>query len=838
VRASAALSYLPYPVIAGFLAMIGAAVCQGALGILRPGEGQSGLPMVIGVTMACVSIGLKHYGVPTNFSSVLLIVFSLVLFHGWAFAAGRSLADLQRDGWLLPAGAGFAGPLDIWRVDWAAADLRQAFPDVHAIALIFVACINRALTVSAIESVAAAAPYSTNSEMQRLGLATVGVGLLGGVAMNPVAGMTTLCKEGSRDDPVVSRCASALISAGCLLIWVSGCRLTAYLPKFLLGGLLMVMGGGMLVDWAWLVKRRLQWTGVAVIYGMLLVSIHEGLTSGIGLGVVLALVLTNVRFAQLQVLQYHVSGTHFRSAEMHTDEQRAVLRQYGYKTQVVGLTGFLFEGVAISLCKYLKEVIRTLPDLETLVLDCFACQGINDSACSHLVKVARLCEARCVSLVLCNLSPGDERLLRSWHVESEFCCMEDNLTSALAKAERSLLERCAEPQNPPLPRSEDGRPEREALAEWLGAEAADELLAAAKLTTVPAGTMLSAQGQHASRIFVAVPGHSDVELELQTGSSHRPAVLHRTTLGAVCAPEGLLQCQCRGTWRAHGDSVGLVLEPPSRCAQLQHALAPLLAAGLSQQFHEMDQLSGRYTVSRGGGWHGVTFDASTKVGAPARMESTGGIANAGAAQPPRWGRPTPEEEEDGGSSEGTPSLDRAASEGWDWNPSEISVAAVLQRSNSGTLRLPVAGQGARAGRQGLDSLLLNRLTVSDVAAVGTGVGAGVGRSRSKSANGPGLADLFSDEPASEPAVEPERPAPAPAAAEGLEALREPLVAPAEGGPCPPGGAPRPDTPRTRTLLDSLKSTTLARALLTGEQNPADQALELPRERCLSKSSVA
>ena len=41
-------------------------------------------------------------------------------------------------------------------------------------------------------------------------------------------------------------------------------------------------------------------------------------------------------------------GMHFRSGEMYSSAQRAILKKYGERTEVVGLTGFVFEGVAIS----------------------------------------------------------------------------------------------------------------------------------------------------------------------------------------------------------------------------------------------------------------------------------------------------------------------------------------------------------------------------------------------------------------------------------------------------------------------------------------------------------
>ena len=227
----------------------------------------------------------------------------------------------------------------------------------------------------------------TSKEMSWLGLATGFGGVVGGVPMNATSAMTDLNKEGVKGDSWTARCTASIITALHLLMWASGFPLVDYLPRFLLGGLLMQMGGGMMLDWAILVTRRLQWTGTVVVWAMVSISVLSDMTHGIALGLVLALGFVSVRFTKLEVLKYHVSGIHFRSGAAYSDVQRGILKKYGDRTQVVGLTGFVFEGVAIAFASYLKEVVRSTEELKTLVIDCAACQGLNDSACSHFLKV-------------------------------------------------------------------------------------------------------------------------------------------------------------------------------------------------------------------------------------------------------------------------------------------------------------------------------------------------------------------------------------------------------------------------------------------------------------------
>ena len=373
----------------------------------------------------------------------------------------------------------------------------------------------------------------------------------------------------------------------------------------------MQMGGGMLMDWAVLIGWRLQRSGKLVIWGMILTSLVTDMTIGIACGTVAALCFVIVRFSKLEVLKYHVCGVHFRSGELYSSGQRAILKKYGDQTEVVGLTGFVFEGVAISLALYLKEAIQH-PDGERpkmLIIDCAACQGINDSAMSHLAKVAQDCRDKGVQLVFCSLSPYDEDLLRSWALEDNFGCrIVPSVTQALSEAERQTLAEMLQPVTPVV-RTTDERTKIHALTRWLGPENAKDLLSIGTWYEVNELQEITCQDEVMTNVFLAVPGLSDVKMEVQTGTQNRPAMLLRTAQGAVCPAEALIGSHCRGKWIAVERSIGLMI--PEIQLLKEETRGALLTLGLHQQLLESDQLSAMYTLSKGGGWRGVTFDAKT-----------------------------------------------------------------------------------------------------------------------------------------------------------------------------------------------------------------------------------
>eukprot|EP00913_Durusdinium_trenchii_P011958 g11233.t1 len=95
----AALRYLPYPVVAGFLAMIGAAVVKGAFIILLsdPDNESRYFSTVVSIAFASCVLGLKLKGIRTSFSAPVLILSLLAIFYGWAFCTGRAHPDLAKD---------------------------------------------------------------------------------------------------------------------------------------------------------------------------------------------------------------------------------------------------------------------------------------------------------------------------------------------------------------------------------------------------------------------------------------------------------------------------------------------------------------------------------------------------------------------------------------------------------------------------------------------------------------------------------------------------------------------------------------------------------------------
>mmetsp|Transcript_134357 Transcript_134357/g.268150 ORF Transcript_134357/g.268150 Transcript_134357/m.268150 type:complete len:376 (+) Transcript_134357:140-1267(+) len=206
-----------------------------------------------------------------------------------------------------------------------------------------------------------------------------------------------------------------------------------------------------------------------------------------------------------------------------------------------------------------------------------------------------------------------------WKVESEWSEFKPVLQEALAAAEHRVLKREAVMHEPCLPPSMDGTGERSHLEAWLGRDVATVLLDLGEVRMVPANAWLNTEtGRAGTQVMLAVPEHSDVQVVCRTGSMHLPASLLRTKGGAICPAEALIGHGTCGSWRACDCSVVVVVDVDK--LRTSTVFATVLEFALRQHVQQTDQLSALYTVARGGGWHGATFDQVTQAHVAAAPE--------------------------------------------------------------------------------------------------------------------------------------------------------------------------------------------------------------------------
>ena len=80
------------------------------------------------------------------------------------------------------------------------------------------------------------------------------------------------------------------------------------IPTFMLSGLLLTLGLGMVVDWVWLARHRMDVAGSGTLAALMLTSLCAGPPHAIFLALIIAVGSSHLRASRLNPLKFHLTG--------------------------------------------------------------------------------------------------------------------------------------------------------------------------------------------------------------------------------------------------------------------------------------------------------------------------------------------------------------------------------------------------------------------------------------------------------------------------------------------------------------------------------------------------
>ena len=146
-------------------------------------------------------------------------------------------------------------------------------------------------------------------ELRVDGLGNLIAGLFGGMVGYLMVGRSLLNQKAGAN----SRLAGLVVAALCLVILFWGAPILAYLPRPVMGGLLLYLGLTLLVEWvydAWFKVSRLDYALILII---LFVVATRGFLVGVGMGIIIACLLFVVSYSHIHVIKYAATGAEQRS---------------------------------------------------------------------------------------------------------------------------------------------------------------------------------------------------------------------------------------------------------------------------------------------------------------------------------------------------------------------------------------------------------------------------------------------------------------------------------------------------------------------------------------------
>jgi SulP family sulfate permease len=533
-RMGRAIRYVPYPVVGGFL---GATGCLIVLGAVRVITGQplqfatlgqfEDLQTLSKLAAACVMaliLYMTWHRSRTLFGLPAILVVGVIAAHVAFWLAGISLAEAQAAGWTFqpPPGVTFKSP---WSVDGLSHYPWHLLPDLsgNLIAVIFVTASSALFNTTGIE-VATHREANLERELNVTGLANMLVGAFGGYPGCISISRSVLNYNGGGTGPL----SGLTVAAISLLMLIFAPSLLGYMPKFVLGGLLIYLGADALHKWIVQSRRRLSVTEYLSLLAIIVIIVEWGFIAGILIGVVIGCATFALSASRIDSIKFSFDGSEYRSSLDRSREELAVLAAHGGSIQGLNLQSYLFFGSANRLYQHVKALLARHPECRFLVFDFKLVTGVDSSAAYSFAQIKRTASDRGIRLVLVHLQAATEKALRS----SEFISRDVSIMPELDHA----LEWC---ENELIARHEGHSDEEASLKDWfvriLGTdEEAGELMQRCQRLEVGVGETVVSAGDAANSMHFILDGRVGVMIPTADGELTRVRSLGRyTTIGEM-----------------------------------------------------------------------------------------------------------------------------------------------------------------------------------------------------------------------------------------------------------------------------------------------------------------
>lgn len=444
------IRYIPYPVMGGFLAGIGWLMLKAAIAAMAGIEihydsvlelfepaifPKWSIGLALGVIIRLIQTRRRH-----TWNLPAMLAAAIAAFWAAAAFAGASEDGLRSSGWL-PERAPEGG---LWMPWHHLVGLHEAAWDLFPVhigefaTLAVMSAMALLLSANAIE-LSTRRDLDLNRELRSAGIANLLCGLGGGLpgyySMNG-----TLAAE-RMNTPI--RFVGLATSAICFVALLTTANMVTYIPKLVVGGLLVDMSFGFLLEWLYGGWRRLPKLEFLILLVVFATVVIVGFMQAVILGTLTGVVLFVVRYSQIGVARDKLSGATYRSNVDRAEAEHALLREHGDHIYILRLQGFLFFGTANKLISIVRRRLGK-PErrpLRYLIVDFKLVTGMDASAVASFAKLAQYAEDKQFVLVLCSVAEPFSLLLSKDNVDVSHPYIRRfrDLDHALEWAENDLL---------------------------------------------------------------------------------------------------------------------------------------------------------------------------------------------------------------------------------------------------------------------------------------------------------------------------------------------------------------------------------------------------------------
>jgi sulfate permease, SulP family len=533
-RAGRAIRFVPYPVIGGFLGATGWLMMMGAVQIATDQPAAltnigafANLALIVklaaGILVAIsLYFSLSRSKSPLVLPGVLLV--ALIATYLVILLSGSSVRSVQTDGWMFPS-----LPEAHLTLPWKAGALQSfswaMLPSLTGdlLAIMFVTVSTLLLNTTGIE-LATRSEANIDRDLKFLGLANIVTAASGGYVSCTSLSRSILIQTAG----ATNRLAGFTVAAVSAAILIADPSFLGFVPKFILAGLLLFLGAGLVHQWIVESARKLPLVDYLSLLAIVLLIINWGFIAGVLIGVVIGCATFALSASRVSAIKFGFDGSEYRSSLDRNLHEQALLAAHGREIQGMALQSYLFFGSANRLYQHVKALLARQRGCRFLIFDFRRVTGLDSSAIQSFTQIKQAATDAGARIVLVNLSPELERPFRIARFISDDVGIATDLDRALESCEQAIIEAHQT-------QAGDTRSLRAWFSDALGdAQLADRLTENCRRLDVKAGDIIARQGETAASMHFILEGRVGIMVDLHDGRMTRVRSLGRhTTVGEM-----------------------------------------------------------------------------------------------------------------------------------------------------------------------------------------------------------------------------------------------------------------------------------------------------------------
>ena len=301
-----------------------------------------------------------------------------------------------------------------------------------------------------------------------------------------------------------------------------------YMPKFVLGGLLVTMGYDSAKRWLVISARQLERLEYLSLLAIAFIIVWWGFLPGVSIGVIFGCATFALSAGRINVIKLAFDGTEYRSSLDRGPRELSLLATYGRELQGLRLQSYLFFGSANRLYEHVKELLARTPGCRFLLFDFRLITGLDSSAVHSFTQIKQAAAALGARLVLVNMPPSIEKAFGDNQFISKDVLVIPQIDRALEFCENAIISAHSDSDA-------EVRSLRDWLSEALGnADFADILADKCQRLEFGAGDVIAHQGAPSDSMHFIIDGRVGIIVSLEGGNSIRVRSLGRhTTIGEM-----------------------------------------------------------------------------------------------------------------------------------------------------------------------------------------------------------------------------------------------------------------------------------------------------------------